>query len=533
MLNKPLNRRAALSFIGGAIAGATIDSAINMVDRPTVPLAGNEKAPESCANGQAAERFEAHIDTYVKKRAADHAITKRRAQSESSPGSGISKYDFTKRAVYASKVLPDMLKGLICYIPFEESKYNTSAVSDSNPPAVGTWQFMPGTAANPDKVGPYIMVNQDDDRRMNFELSTKAAVKYFEYIFKLLSASSHYQTLKLRYGLDDNGLLSLAVIHAYNAGEGHMLRAFEVMANEPEVRASVDLCGKNGDLDLYLYLTEEYSREPQKWQTIKPYFYKISSAYAYKVMAFQKLDNPKSNFKPPIAKMPTPPQAPEKISKISTGARAAIASVGTLVAWGSAEHSLGKITKTKPVLDRRTFVTGLGLMAGAATGAAISHKVRDKIKDLVPTIPSIDVPEQDKPEIKPLATLDAKTIAANPAILQAVYRHTQNAEFIKNHQDQQITVKNISQLPYSQKYAENLQMADASYELYQTHSKTFYLQFAKFFYDQSLSLCQQQIKGKLPKPGKTKSEGDNILNERQNYLLSALKVINAEFTNNN
>jgi hypothetical protein len=552
MLNKPLSRRGALSFLGGTIAGVAIDSALNLVDKPTIPLTRPSGTPESCLDGEVRTKFESHINKYFldQGRRVDHAITKKRALEESSPGSGITKLDFTRQTVFASTVLPEYLKNLICYIPFEESKYRTTAKSPSNPPALGTWQFLPGTAANSQMVGPHIMVDSNGDRRTDYELSTKAAVKYFEYIYKILSADKNYLLLKSRYGLDDNGFLSLTVLHAYNAGEGHMLRAFEVMATEPEVRNAIDLCGKSGDLGLYLYLTEEYSRDPKKWQTAKPYFYKESSAYAYKVIAFQKMDKPLQASDTPrstIAKNEDETPKSNPVNKISTGARSAVGAMGTLLGWGGSKHVLEKVTGEKTRLDRRSFVTGLGLIAGGAFGSAVSNKynqyqasrdLRNKMGNVLPgsvpaDLPAGDYPEKPATETTTLAPLNAKEIASNQRALQRVYAHTQSPAFISNHQNQQITVKNIGQLPTSQKYLDNLHMAEAAYELYRTQSQETYLQFAKYFYERSLYLTNQQLAGKITAPAKNRAEAKKILDSRKNYLQSALRIINSEFADNN
>lgn len=533
MLENPMHRRGALSAIIGIGAGAAVNAGLNLIDKPRV-TAGLSESPNQCRSNI----FEHNIAKYIETKRDNHNISRKTAQVESSPNSGISRKDFAKRELTASAVLPPILKELLYCIPFEESNYNTHAKSGAG--AFGAWQFMPGTAANSTFVGPYILVGNGEDHRSEFELSTKAAVKYFEYIYSVLSKDPNYQILKSRYGLDDDGFLALTTVNAYNSGEGHMLRAYEVMANEPEARKVVDQCARQGCHGLYEYLTEIYSHQYKKWQKSKPYFASESSAYVYKILAYHRLDNKTAQ------KESAPAQAskPTIVSKISGVYRASIASILSLAGFTGATRLTEGELNSRNMMNRRNFLTAAGLAAGATVGALASNgiyqykassELRDRLKAALPAdpqpAPKEDDPGKEKPDTSPLAILSEKNITANQTVLTLVYTHTQSGQFIKTHQDQKLAVRNVSQLASSKKFVENLFMGDAAYELYRSQSNSVYLQFAKYFYDKSLFLCQQQLSGKItPPPAKNKAEARAILQSRQNYLVSALKIIDAEFS---
>lgn len=551
MFEKNFNRRAALAFLGGSAAGATIDNGLRLLGNPDIPLRAGKKQAEVCHLDDVAGRFEAGIDHYCKltRRINDYTITKKRAQKESSLGSDLSREAFIKKTVDASTILPDYLKSLICYIPYEESKFNTAAKSRSNPPAVGTWQFMPGTAGNPAMVGPHIMVREDIDRRTDFELSTKAAVKYFEYIYLLLSADRNYQTLKNRYQLDDNGFLSLTVLHAYNAGEGHMQRAFEVLAKEPSIRAEIDSCGAKGSLGLYLYLTEEYIKHFKKWQKHRPYFHKESAAYAYKVLAFRKLDNPTAHiaFQETI-NQPSKPSAPADTEtpsrrQIHSGVRAAIGGVGTLVGWGSGQLALEKIGLRKSnAFNRREFVMGASITAGGAIGALISdcgHRLHAAIQTGRDD-QTEDTGEESAQDTKatvdnsPLSPLTGEQMSAHKRKIEQVLAHCQSKGFLAQNQEQRLVSKDTAALLKSSRFLDNRLAADTAYEIYLTHSDSSYLQIAQYFYSRALQLTEEQLAGKIaPPPAQNKAAALQILQDRKNYLQQALRVINADFKNGN
>ncbi len=189
-----------------------------------------------------------------------------------------------KQAFSASRVLPDYLKKTLPYVPFVESAFRTSAKSSAG--AVGMWQFMSSTGRR------YGLVGKKFDHRRDPKKATKAAVRYFEDIYRKLSKDPNYRAIKKRYGLKDDRFLHLAVINAFNSGEHHMQRAMEVMNKENSVRKEVDEHAKHGGEGLFHYMTTKYAGDWKRWQkpVMKgPYYIRQSPAYSYKVLAYKRL----------------------------------------------------------------------------------------------------------------------------------------------------------------------------------------------------------------------------------------------------
>lgn len=87
-------------------------------------------------------------------------------------------------------------------VPMLESSYNAKAVSHAN--AAGLWQLIPATAT---RFG--LQVNNALDERFDTEASTRAALKYFAFLYNKF---------------EQDMALTLA---AYNAGEGRVARAIK------------------------------------------------------------------------------------------------------------------------------------------------------------------------------------------------------------------------------------------------------------------------------------------------------------------
>jgi hypothetical protein len=97
-----------------------------------------------------------------------------------------------------SQSLPESL----VLVPMLESSFDANAVSHAN--AAGLWQMIPETAQ---RFG--LQVNKDMDQRFDSHASTKAALKYFHFLYNKF---------------DQDLALTLA---AYNAGEGRVARAIK------------------------------------------------------------------------------------------------------------------------------------------------------------------------------------------------------------------------------------------------------------------------------------------------------------------
>ena len=248
-------------------------------------MAAGSLAARGVLGGSAAveyEGFRKRVSQIAARQKENYKAALRFASRSISPG--MSRLQYVKQAFAASEVLPDYLKNTLPYIPFVESGFRTSARSSVG--AVGMWQFMRSTARR------YRLVGRNFDYRHDPERATKAAVRYFEDIYKRLSDDPNYRVLKQRYGLRDDRLLHLAVINAFNSGEAHMRRAMELMAKEKSIRREVDEHAKYGGEGLFHYMAAKYAKEWKKWQkpVMKgPYYITHSPTYPYKVLAYKRL----------------------------------------------------------------------------------------------------------------------------------------------------------------------------------------------------------------------------------------------------
>lgn len=403
--------------------------------------------------------------------------------------------------VFDDADLPESLRELLPFVPFQESSYRLNARSNV---ALGPWQFIRGTA------GRYGLIQNGVDRRTSITHSTEAAREYFEDIYKQLERNTHYQTLKARYSLNGD-FLSMITVNAFNSGEGHMERALQVMATENAVRGEVDEhAEKGGDVGLFRYLTEVYIYDWRKYQegTVgPPYYFKESSDYVYSILAYHQIHTGKQMFGGGeyFASLGLVEGVEDKREYVGAGFGAAALLLASKQVKGLTRRALF----TKAVPNAVIGAAGGGLGAGWGW-----DRVRGGVASAVEKVTEFGVPEIKLPQLN------------NPLRNLGIGRHEDLAQQLAQQVQQRFnTLPGEDGLFASKGYVFNQRMADVAFETFQETGNEDLLVLARYYYDQALNLARAQQRGEYALP----SGGQAKVTERISYIENALEVIKGEF----
>ncbi|MFC1600048.1 transglycosylase SLT domain-containing protein [Patescibacteria group bacterium] len=436
------------------------------------------------------------------------AIMRRFASAKASAEDSRSRIQYARQKIAASN-LPAMVKAILPYLPMQESSYRLCLRSGSD--AVGPWQFIPSTARK------YKLKGNDFDRRCNFKASTDAAIAYFKDIIKKLKASKHYKTLESRYATQTmSDFLSLITINAFNAGEGHMIRAMKLLAEEKDVRKEVDEAAvKGGGQGLYVYLTKvynakssrglykgKYGKKYQKGLELK--YANESSSYVYDILAYKWLhEKRKARYKEAqnVKPLQDTPSKPSKIGPLTASVSAAAITVLGYLGIKAGEQ--GKEYLVDTMLSKREML-GLGIATSAAAlGGAAENKF-----DVVKKVGSIDLScNGDDKETKKGVEYNASDIKKHVKVIKKVCR-------CNNVPD--ATIIN----PKNYKFTRRL--AQTTYKHFNKTSDYKFALIAKYYYKRCLHLIDMQLKGKYPLPRKG---GKDTVLKRKKYIENALRII--------
>lgn len=480
------------------------------------------------------------------KKNLQYVIMKKRAKETHAPGAEQSRMDFIREVVESSS-LPPVLKTILPYVPFQESSFRTSARSSVG--ALGLWQFMPATAKR------YDLINGGKDMRTDFEASTRAAVRYFEDIYKGLQGNEHYKILQSRYRLSDDDLLPYITINAYNAGPDHMKHAMWIMAKVESERSTVDRYAFEGYGGLYAYITNEYRGRYQELQeelsrgrfsSKKRNLYgNHGEHYVYNIFAWRALDQQKQSEGGGVAeKSGSWGQLPDAAVAGGVGAAALVAAFraelpGILLTM-LGKKLAPKATQTAPsALEmlqnsgrRRFFREALtktaGLVAlGGAGGGALNHST-DLLSSGVGRLKNGDLLSTEMFEdLWPEFSLSFASIEPITPENEEEYRQEGIRAF-------GYARTNFSGFPNSAqsftfehgRYDYNQYLGDAAYALYQELGEEVYLSLASHFYGRALSLaeCQRDEPAECLAP----EGGDAKIAERIGYCTQALEMLRGE-----
>jgi len=519
--------------VAGLAAGLLIEGAVkelrgwNEDDVPS-PEPSTERDPRTSIpeeNSNYVKAFDDRVNSTMMRssvRNNHRVIVSQISNRPSSKNSKLSRLEYARGAFQGSDVLPVHLKNILPYVPFQESNYRTSAQSRvlnnrTGERAKGAWQFRIGTGKK------YGLFDGGKDRRSDFERSTRAAVAYFEKIYNDLSKNKNYQSLKKKYNLsNDDPFLAYMTINGFNSGEGHMIRAVRVMDTEASIKKDVDKHaqggGRTAGYGLFVYLTQVYIHDYKKWQPSRPYYYKESSDYVYRIEAYRRIDQGVERITESEQPTPSPGDTDEDIESEDSSASMhnRTSSNGWAFTRGFVVAAAAYLGVKRKGMTRREFLAapGVGVVGGAGS------LVEKYVGPVEGVVDNIKIPEGMK-GLKRIK--DAKAAAKYIDKIQSAHdRAVSNIDDFDKYRVGNMENEGV----HNGRYGYNQHMADSCFELYNETSDREYIRLAQYFYQRAYDLALAQKEGRirrLPKGGMTK------VNERLAYCARALNMVNADF----
>ncbi|OGL71952.1 hypothetical protein A3C17_00905 [Candidatus Uhrbacteria bacterium RIFCSPHIGHO2_02_FULL_53_13] len=510
-VNRPLYGAEGTGLAVGAIVSGGVEEVRAHSRQHILEEAGEEvERRESADIAENAPEFQEQIDEKsTRELKNEYRIAKDRYATLPVEGhEELTRFVFAQRIIGESD-LPAYLKETLPYVPFQESKYRTDLVSRTG--ARGAWQFMSDTARH----NGLRVSRPRVDERLDFELATRAAVRYYTNIYDTLSQDEHYRTIEKKYALSPEALIGPATINAYQCGEGHFKKMFKILANSSEYGLSerdIEQVAEAGTGGLYTYITTRYRREYVRWQ--KEFrsgrkYGRESGGYVFSIEAFKQFDSG--------VRIEDDDGAVQGQSLVGLAASAAVAAA----VYGA--------LKRNDLMSRRTFLRASGKTAVAGLAGAVGGLFESKaglIKHLFELMERQNQGEEGVSE--PMADEDDRAVhaaedigrlaqeleklhatevgrVAERARSNDISRHGWKGEYIHNN------------------YPKNQWMGDAAYVLYQETNEPVYLRLAEFYYRSARFLAQAQQEGRrgfaLP------SEGMGRVEIRLSYCDDALSVI--------
>ncbi|MFC1810303.1 transglycosylase SLT domain-containing protein [Patescibacteria group bacterium] len=430
------------------------------------------------------------------------AIIRRYASAPADIGDKRSRLDYVIEQCKASR-LPNMLKGILPFLPMQESNYKPCLRSSVG--ALGTWQFMYDTAQKyPSRSKPLVKPGKYD-RRCNFKAATKAAIAYFKEIVETLKQNKNFKYLEKRYkkkfGINLDDFLSLATINAYNSGEGHMIRAMDMIENDKHVLLEADdAVKKGGGQGLFVYLTQIYNANSKtgkykgkygkKWQKgMSPKYGRHASQYVFQILAYKKIhEKQNGTFKPP-----------KGAKSVQRTTRRRLGAIGAGIAGGliAAVAYAGIKKASKNGLNRREFFESVGVVtAGGVMGGIAENKLN--LTDA---------------KLSCGSEKNGKTRLTEEEMRKHLKDIKRVCDCGNKTDDQLLNPKNY---PFTQ------QLADKLFKEFKNTSKRKYALIAKYYYERCLDLVRHQLNGTYKLP----SSGMSQVRKREKYVKNALKVVN-------
>lgn len=393
------------------------------------------------------------------------------------PDSEVTRFEYIADA-FSKSTLPQIVKDSMPFLVLQESNYNPSAYSKSW--ALGCWQFLANTG---------IAFGLKPEQRTDFIASTDAAVRYFEYIYQVITSDEHYINLVQRYGIKDSLFASLLTINAFNSGEWNMLIALDIMDTNPNERRNVDNYASYGSNGLFTYIScylasdETYRKLQWPYHTWSrsnfPYYRSESSSYCFQIEAFRKLYS-KEIISTPIVKT-----IEVEIYLTLWRMRSAIIwLLGWLVSYATITYAWNnRITR------RGFFKAVIAWFAWSISWYihALSQETQIPINSFPFHNISKDPSTLAVTNLKRLKSKELSRYLNELTLINA--RAKSNKKFV--HDPNMINSKN---------YPFNQRMWDAAYSIYRETSENIYLRISEYYYQRSLNLAIQQKAWKFKWP---------------------------------
>lgn len=219
-------------------------------------------------------------------------------------------YTYIKSEINKSTRLPQFMKDMIACIPMEESSFKNEKTRDFKD-ANYFRQIIKTTGE-----AQGLTINTTVDERKDLKKSTKAAIKYFEWLYSTIQSDPNFRKIVSKFEISWSNLemiTSFFALNSYNAWYWNMKRAFEAIINPNKFQVPwnnhnpqsslLSHMKEYGDFWFIFYITNEYPKHyavfQNKWiykgkryNAVTPKYYIQAPNYVYKLMKYYMLDNP-------------------------------------------------------------------------------------------------------------------------------------------------------------------------------------------------------------------------------------------------